>query len=487
MKWINLLFVSGIFLFIISCGGQKPLTPTVTGPSVTIPNVADAFSTVTTDPNGDNIRYRFDWGNGTMSDWSDALASGSAYTMTFTYTNRGQYYVKAQAKDQTGKTSDWSEFHKVICGLGMVMWTMPVDDDFDCECNSTPAIDDQGNIYVGCIEGHVHSYTANGSQRWRFTASYEVISSPVIASDGTIYACDRDGNVYALNSSNGTQIWSVNTGASDIIATPAIGRQDEIYINTADGLYAINNSGQIMWNIPDIDGASSVAIDASNNLYVGSSDGYLYSLDTAGNTRWRYTVGSEIVSSPAITSDGKVCFGVDDGYFYILNSDSTLFRHTQIGTSITASPVIGSDSTIYITTDDGQLTKFSISGAELWSFNTDGAFLSSPAISRYTNVTEDIIYFKASWGKKKLQADEDSLYMIRADGIEYAAGAIVQNSPDVITSSPMVGSDGTIYIGGGIDGDTDEGGLFALAGRGTLAGSRWPLFRQNQKNTGRSQ
>jgi outer membrane protein assembly factor BamB len=486
MKYINLLFVSATFLFIINCGGQKPLTPTVTGPTVMIPAVSDTFSTVTTDPNGDNIRYRFDWGNGTITDWSEALASGSTYKTTFTYTNRGQFYVKAQAKDQTGKSSDWSESHKVICGLGMVIWTMPADEDFDDEINSTPAIDNQGNIYVGCIEGHVHSFTANGSQRWRFDASYEVISSPAIASDGTIYACDRDGMVYAINS-DGTQKWSVNTDASDIIATPAVGRQNEIYINTADGLYAISAVGQIMWDLPDMDGASSVAIDASNNLYVGASDGYLYSLDTAGNTRWRYNTGSEIVSSPAITSDGKICFGGTDGYFYILNSDSTLVGRTQLGTSISASPVIGSDGSIYITTEDGLLSKLNTSGTEIWSFDTDGSFPSSPAIVSYTNTTGDIIYFKASWGKKKFQADEDSLYMVKADGSELAAGAVVQNSPDAITSSPMIGSDGTIYIGGGIDGDTDEGGLFALAGRGTVISSSWPLFRQNRKNTGRSQ
>jgi outer membrane protein assembly factor BamB len=486
MKYINLLFVSAIFLFIISCGGQKPDTPTVTGPLVMIPAVSDTFSTVTTDPNGDNIRYRFDWGNGTITDWSEALASGITYKTTFAYTNKGQYFVKSQAKDQTGKSSAWSESHKVICGLGMVIWTMQADEDFDDEVNSTPAIDNNGYIYVGCIEGHVHSLTANGSQRWRFDAGYEVISSPAIGSDGTIYACDRDGMIYAINT-GGTQKWSVNTGATDIIATPAVGRQNEIYVNTADGLYAIDAIGQIMWDLPDINGASSVIIDASNILYIGASDGYLYSLDTAGNFRWRFDTGSEIVSSPAISSDGKICFGVTDGYFYILNSDSTLFRRTQIGTSITASPVIGTDGSIYITTDDGQLFKFNTTGNEEWSFSTDAAFLSSPAVVRYANMTDDMIYFKASWGKKKFQADEDSLFMVKADGSEYAAGAIVQNSPDVVTSSPMVGSDGTIYIGGGIDYDTDEGGLFALAGRGVVVNSSWPLFRQNRKNTGRSQ
>ena len=49
---------------------QPPETPTApTGPSSGQKGVEYLFSAVTTDPDGDNISYFFDWGDGTNSGW----------------------------------------------------------------------------------------------------------------------------------------------------------------------------------------------------------------------------------------------------------------------------------------------------------------------------------------------------------------------------------------------------------------------------------
>ncbi len=494
MKWINFLVISSLIV-IVGCGGKKPSSPVLTIPDAVIPNIPDTFTAVSTDPDGDNIKYQFEWDTNVLSNWSEFLSSGTMYKTTYAYPNRGKYLLKCQVKDEKGKTQ-WSDPITVICGMGQIRWMLPADEDLDCEFNSTPAIDNQGNIYAGCTEGHLHSLNSSGQERagWPFSsvAEAEFMSSPAIGSDGTIYACDRDGDVYAIYS-NGNQKWVYHTDASDIVATPAIGRKNEIYVNTADGLYAISAQGQAMWYIESISGLSSVTIDQSNNLYVGTDDNYLYSLDTAGTIRWRYHVDGEIISSPAIMSNGKICFGAQDGYFYILNPDSTLVKHELVGT-IASSPVIGSDGAIYISTDYGSLCRLSSNGVLDWEFSTDGGISSSPAVVKYPNISGDIIYFKVSWAKKKskslnlFQDDEDSLYMIKSDSTRLDACGVFQlNSSDEIVSSPMVGSDGTIYIGGGLyDGD-GEGGLFALTGRGTVVNSSWPLFRRDTKNTGRVQ
>lgn len=491
MKWINFLVILSLIV-IVGCGGKKPSPPELTLPDVVIPNIPDTFTAVSTDPDGDKINYQFAWGNNVLSNWSELLPSGSIYKTTYAYPNKGKYYIKCTAKDEKGKTSE-SAPHEIICGLGQIRWMLPANEDLDCEFNSTPAIDNQGNIYAGCTEGHLHSLNSYGQERsgwpfWREDGD-AFISSPVIAPNGTIYACDRSGNVYAINS-NGTLKWSQFIN-EEIVATPAVGRNSEIYVNTLNGLYAFEaQQGTLMWSpIPEISGYSSVAIDQSNNLYVGTDDGYLCSLDTAGTIRWRYYIGDEIISSPAIMNDGKICFGGYDGIFYILNPDSSLFRAQLIATSISSSPVIGSDGSIYITTDDGMLYKFDPNGIEAWPtpFITDGSLTSSPAVVRYPNISGDVIYFTVSMAKKK-QADEDSLYMIKSDGTVFATCGIFQlSTTEEIMSSPMVGSDGTIYIGGGIDFDSDQGGLFALTGRGTVVNSIWPLFRRDSKNTGRVQ
>jgi hypothetical protein len=64
-------------------------------------NTAIAFTTFATDPNGNSIEYRYDWGGGVLSTWGVASQSRS-------WPAAGQYAVKAQARDSFGEESAWS-------------------------------------------------------------------------------------------------------------------------------------------------------------------------------------------------------------------------------------------------------------------------------------------------------------------------------------------------------------------------------------------
>lgn len=67
------------------------------------------YTSMAVDPDSDSVAIRFDWGDGAVSEWSVWVASGEAVTQSHAWTDPGLYNVKAQAKDQTGSTSDWSE------------------------------------------------------------------------------------------------------------------------------------------------------------------------------------------------------------------------------------------------------------------------------------------------------------------------------------------------------------------------------------------
>ena len=70
-----------------------PATPaSPTGASAALVNASIAFSTSTTDPNGDSLEYRYDWGGGVLSSWGAASQSHS-------WSTAGAYTVKAQARD----------------------------------------------------------------------------------------------------------------------------------------------------------------------------------------------------------------------------------------------------------------------------------------------------------------------------------------------------------------------------------------------------
>ena len=100
-------------VIIIVPNNLPPVPPMPSGPSSGVINVPDTFSTSTTDPDGDSVAYRFDWGNGDTSAWSVYYASGATALMAYTYTTGGTFYVSVQAKDQLGAITDWSLGHGI--------------------------------------------------------------------------------------------------------------------------------------------------------------------------------------------------------------------------------------------------------------------------------------------------------------------------------------------------------------------------------------
>jgi len=67
------------------------------------------YSTVTTDPQNDEIFYLFDWGDGTDSGWIGSFTSGTTVVANHTWIQRKTYEIKVKAKDAEGYESDWSE------------------------------------------------------------------------------------------------------------------------------------------------------------------------------------------------------------------------------------------------------------------------------------------------------------------------------------------------------------------------------------------
>ncbi len=85
---------------------NKPNKPT--GPPSGKPNTAYTYSTSTTDPNGDQVYYQWDWGDGSQSNWLGPYTSGAKINTTHTW-GKGSYSIKVKAKDSNGAQSNWSD------------------------------------------------------------------------------------------------------------------------------------------------------------------------------------------------------------------------------------------------------------------------------------------------------------------------------------------------------------------------------------------
>ncbi len=85
---------------------NKPATPT--GPTSGKPGTVYTYSTSTTDPNGDQVYYQWDWGDGTTLTWIGPYSSGVTINTTHTF-GKGSYSIKVKAKDPFGAESAWSD------------------------------------------------------------------------------------------------------------------------------------------------------------------------------------------------------------------------------------------------------------------------------------------------------------------------------------------------------------------------------------------
>ena len=88
---------------------NKPQKPT--GPTTRVTGQSGKYSTSTTDPDGDQVQYRFDWdasGTHQYSTWTSLVNSGQTGNKSQTWNLPGTYVVKAQARDKHGVTGVWS-------------------------------------------------------------------------------------------------------------------------------------------------------------------------------------------------------------------------------------------------------------------------------------------------------------------------------------------------------------------------------------------
>jgi hypothetical protein len=105
---LNLFGDPALAFFTPENKNTPPEAPELTGPSQGKAGEPIEFTIVSTDPDDDQVYFYIDWGDGNTSGWIGPFDSDEAVLVDHTYSERGNYEIKAKAKDIRGGESDWT-------------------------------------------------------------------------------------------------------------------------------------------------------------------------------------------------------------------------------------------------------------------------------------------------------------------------------------------------------------------------------------------
>ena len=106
-EWYYGMVVNGDpTLFIV--GSMNPTAPTINGPVSGKPRTEYDYEISSTDPDGDDLYYYVDWGDGMDTDWDGPYSSGQEIILSHKWNSRGTYNIRVRAKDVNSLLSPWS-------------------------------------------------------------------------------------------------------------------------------------------------------------------------------------------------------------------------------------------------------------------------------------------------------------------------------------------------------------------------------------------
>ena len=176
----------------------KPVKPS--GPVYIEPGGSFSYSAQTYDPDGDQIRYKFDWGDGNFSEWSSFVPGNQSISIDYSWYQINNFSIRVIAQDENEKNSTWSEELLIYCsfeddtsnGMDPVALFEPIqntNDDHSFSFNASGSYDEDGNIT---------------SYFWDFgdgTTSTEMNSDHTYSGEGwynvTLIVTDDQGNIYS--------------------------------------------------------------------------------------------------------------------------------------------------------------------------------------------------------------------------------------------------------------------------------------------------
>jgi hypothetical protein len=251
---------------------------------------------------------------------------------------------------------------------------------------STPAIDRNGNIFLGTANGVV-SYANDGTLRWTFTTC--VLNPP--PGSQTPRACPSLGCTVPVGPVSASP--TVTAGAALVFGSDGSN-------GTPAAVFAVQESNgkpTCLWYFrpddagPDFSVTSSAAVQVNafdrtiTTVVIGTGNGSLYTLNADGTPRWSFSTGTDepITSTPALDTSSNAYITTPDGFLAGIDPTGKPLPGgvVSIGAppAATYQPSPGVSASLYAIGEDSTLFAFLSGGINTWSFTPPAPFSGSPA------------------------------------------------------------------------------------------------------------
>lgn len=252
--------------------------------------------------NYDGLMTGFDAATGTLL-WSVDLPGQYAFTSPPTAVN-GMVF--------TGGAGTGGTVYAVNETNGAVLWTMPVENG---DHSSLAVV--LGKVFVSytCPQAYAFS-AATGQQLWHYSTCCEGGGgkTPVVHA-GQVYVRDSyctQTNGLVLDANTGTK-----TEEFDSDRPPAFVGNLALYLQSGTLRGVDLPSGQVLWSFAGDGRLTSAPVIVNQTIYIGSSSGTLYGLNTSGQQIWSTQVGAAVPAPDENNAWLTTGLGAGDGLLIV--------------------------------------------------------------------------------------------------------------------------------------------------------------------------
>lgn len=477
----NGLYSTHCDTIVVNPTNMPPIASFSFSPQICLLNEEISFTNTSVDKDGTIEKQEWFVNDNAISEEKD---------MSYTFTNNGFNKVVLKVTDNKGDSGTKEQIiyvrSTVESGFNR-LWTKTFESQSSLRSIS-PAVGDNGDIYISSNALHLYAFSPEGEQKWRFDlaqdgGSGDQGSTPMVDYDGTIYigASTSDKNIgsslYAINP-DGSKKWRYDLGTGTTIPylSPVKAQDGNIIIGNRGTLGSVHKvnflNGQQIWRTKSPNGGANagLAVDANGVIYCGLSGSNGFSRTETNGKNLSPNLGkgnSAGATLPAIDKDGNIYVAFSEGFIASYSPDGKENWNYNSGSSITqGGPVIDGNGNIYVgTKGTPQVISLNKNGTKRWSYTASNDISGVPAID--------------SKGRLHI-CDEAGYYIVL--NIEDGAELHKEQLGTKVWSSPVISEYGIIYIAYE---DNGECKLTAIdCGIEGPANSPWPQREQNARHNG---